>query len=87
MPLNWEAKPVDFFNLFITPEFREKQMVGMTNMRAAMEGAGSGTNKGKNKYPHFTPFTLEEIDAFIGLFIANGLYPAPRRFSSYLFAI
>ena len=29
-------------------------------------------------YPDFEPFDLPEIDAFCGLYIVNGLHPAPR---------
>ena len=44
------------------------------NMRAAMEGAGVQGNK----YSDFVPFSLEDIDAFLGLFILNGINPKPR---------
>jgi hypothetical protein len=29
-------------------------------------------------YPDFTPFLVEEIEIFLGLYIFNGLTPAPR---------
>jgi hypothetical protein len=29
-------------------------------------------------YPDFTPFTVAEIEMFLGLFIFNGLSPSPR---------
>ena len=49
-------------------------MKDYANMRAVMEGAGVEGNK----YSDFVPFSLGEIDAFIGLLILNGLSPKPR---------
>ena len=46
-------------------------MKDYANMRAVMEGAGVEGNK----YSDFLPFSLGEIDAFIGLLILNGLSP------------
>lgn len=51
-----------------------------TNMRAAMEGAGSQITdpNRRKKYPDYTPFDLKEIDSFIGLILVNGIHLKPR---------
>ena len=72
--LPYDASPIDFFNSFISSKFREKVMKDFANMRAVIEGAGVEGNK----YSDFIPFSLCEIDAFIGLLILNGLNPKPR---------
>lgn len=77
MNLNIDARPIDYFNLMITEEFRDKVMVGCTNMKAAMEGAGNKQGKKRTNYPDFTPFDREEIDAFLGLILANGIHLKP----------
>ena len=55
----------------ITPEFRDGA-VQTTNMRAAMQGAGTRI------YPGFVPFDTAEVDAVLGLILANGLHPWPQ---------
>ena len=72
--LPYDASPKAFFNKFLSSKFREKCMKDNLNMRAAMEGAGVQGNK----YSDFVPFSLEDIDAFLGLFILNGINPKPR---------
>ena len=72
--LAYDASPKAFFNKFLSSKFREKCMKDNLNMRAAMEGAGVQGNK----YSDFVPFSLEDIDAFLGLFILNGINPKPR---------
>ena len=74
--LDFDARPVEFFNLMITPEFRLRRMKETTNMQAAMEGAGC--KDGYSNYPNLSPFSEKEIVTFIGLLIANGLYPSPQ---------
>ena len=50
--LDHTSRPIEFFNLMMTPEFREEHMTKFTNMRAAMEGAGS--EQGTSNYPNFS---------------------------------
>ena len=78
MNLSIDAKPIDYFNLLMTEQFREKVMVGCTNMKAAMEGAGNSCSSSRKKYPDFTPFDREEIDSFLGLLLAHGFHLKPR---------
>lgn len=66
-----KARPKDFFDLIITPEFIEKTLVACTNARAAADGAGS------QMYEDFMPFSVEEANKMIGLLFANGLTPKP----------
>ena len=47
-------------------------MLKLTNQQAAMEGAGGSI------YPDFTPFKLDEIEAYMGLLLANGISPKPN---------
>ena len=67
-----QRRPIDYFHLFITKDFIEKQVLNTTNQRAAAEEAGSTT------YKDFVPFDLQEIYKFIGLLYANSLSPKPR---------
>ena len=75
--LSWNSSPLAFFNSQLTPKFRQKCMVEPTNMRASMEGAGSGV-KGSTNYSDWKPFTLADIEGFLGLLIINGLSPKPQ---------
>ena len=67
------ARPKDFFNLQITPEFVQ-WMTNATNRRATSDGAGAGTGEFKD----WVPFDDAEIYRFIGVLFANGLAPKPR---------
>jgi hypothetical protein len=67
------ARPKDFFNLQITPEFVQ-WMTTVTNRRATSDGAGAGTGEFKD----WVPFDDAEIYRFIGVLFANGLAPKPR---------
>jgi len=67
------ARPKDFFDLQITPEFVEKVMVNCTNQHAASEGAGAGGTT----YIDWVPFDIPEMYKFIGLMFVNGLSPKP----------
>ena len=75
--LGWNATPLQFFNTQLTVKFRQKCMVEPTNMRASMEGAGSG-EKGSSNYLDWKPFTCDDLDGFLGLLIINGLSPKPQ---------
>ena len=66
------AKAVDFFNLIISSGFQESHFVDSTNTRASCEGAGAKAYK-----DDWHPFENDEMDKFIGLLFANGLYPRP----------
>ena len=72
MKLTCESEPLDFFNLMITDEFRLNAMLKCTNQRAAVEGAGGSI------YADWRPFSIDEINAFLGLSIANGISPKPN---------
>lgn len=74
MKLDVHVTPKDFFDLIITPEFWKEHMVNTTTMRVAMEGAGN-PNLITN-YWKCTTFDMDEIDTFIDLILANGLYPS-----------
>ena len=67
------ARPKDFFDTQITPEFVSKVMVNCTNARAASEGAGAGGTT----YQNWKPFDTNEMYKMIGLLFANGLSPKP----------
>jgi hypothetical protein len=73
LPTLENARPLDFFNLLLTPRFIEKTMVACTNQRAAGEGSGVGGTV----YTDFVPFDVCEMYRFIGLLFANGLAPKP----------
>lgn len=65
------ARPKDFFNTQLTPEFIQ-WLVDATNRRAVADGAGTGS------YKDWTPLDREELYKFIGLLFANGLSPKPQ---------
>ena len=67
------ARPKDFFDLQITPEFVQ-WMTNATNRRAISDGAGSGTGQ----FQDWVPFDDAEMYRFIGVLFANGLSPKPR---------
>jgi len=67
------ARPKDFFDLQVTPEFVEKVMVNCTNQRAASEGAGAGGTT----YTDWKPFDCAEMYKMIGLLFVNSLYSKP----------
>lgn len=78
--LDHTSSPIEYFDLMLTPQFRHQVLTNCTNMRAAMEGAGS-KRKDPNRrtnYPDFLPFDREEIDSFLGLLLVNGISPKPR---------
>ena len=72
MKLTCESEPLDFFNLMIADEFRLNAMLKCTNQRAAVEGAGGSI------YADWRPLSIDEINAFLGLLIANGICPKPN---------
>ena len=51
-----------------------------TNMKAAQMGAGVQGGC----YPSFIPFTYNEIECFIGLYILQGLNPSPQVEAKFL---
>ncbi len=67
------ARPIEFFNLLITPRFIEKTMLACTNQKAAGEGAGTGGTV----YTDYVQFDVDEMYRFIGVLFANGLSPKP----------
>lgn len=67
------ARPKDFFDTQITPEFVEKYFVACTNARVASEGAGVGGTV----YKDWAPFDVEEMYKMMGVMFANGLSPKP----------
>jgi len=67
------ARPKDFFDLQITPEF-VKWVTLASNKRAAADGAGCGTGEFKD----FVAFDEAEIYKFFGTLFANGLAPKAR---------
>ncbi|KAK3274750.1 hypothetical protein CYMTET_17076 [Cymbomonas tetramitiformis] len=69
--LTSKSHPIEFFDMFISPEFRHEVLKNNTNMNAAAKGAGG------EHYPKWTPATPAEIDKFIGLLMRNGLAPVP----------
>ena len=66
-----EARPKDFFDTQMTPEFI-KWVVDATNLRAYSSGAGSG------EYKDYLPFDVDEIYKMFGVLFANGLAPKPQ---------
>jgi hypothetical protein len=65
-----QARPKDFFDTQLTPEF-VKYAVDATNLRAYASGASSG------EYADFIPFDLPEFYKMFGVLFANGLSPKP----------
>eukprot|EP01043_Picozoa_sp_COSAG02_P009074 COSAG02_NODE_302_length_25234_cov_43.365307_14_plen_804_part_00 len=78
MKLKPTSEPIEYYDLLLPPGTREKLFVKPTNMRAAMEGAGKTDGRSRKNYMDFTPFDLAEVDAIHGLYIINGLSPAPE---------
>jgi hypothetical protein len=80
--LNIASRPVDWFAPFMQRRREKKEAhkfhIGQwciwTNMKAQFMNAGQPGFL----YPDFTPFTVAEIEMFLGLFIFNGLSPSPR---------
>jgi hypothetical protein len=69
------ARPKDFFDLQISPEYISNIRKG-TNYRASAEGVGLGeTGSEKKDFGDFKPFDDDEMYKFIGLMLANGLTP------------
>ncbi|KAK3275529.1 hypothetical protein CYMTET_16345 [Cymbomonas tetramitiformis] len=66
------SHPIEFFNMFLTEDFRHSTMLTHSNANAWKNRAGSAM------YPLFTQFTEDEIDKFIGLHIRHGLSPVPN---------
>ncbi len=66
-----QARPKDFFDAQITPEFIDWAAMA-TNLRAYANGAGSG------EYTDFVPFDRIEIYKMIGVLFANGLTSKPQ---------
>jgi hypothetical protein len=64
-------RPKDYFDLFLSLDFVNDNILKTTNARAAAEGAGSVT------YQDFVPFSVQEIYKFIGLLFANSVSPKP----------
>ncbi|KAK3259111.1 hypothetical protein CYMTET_31882 [Cymbomonas tetramitiformis] len=63
--------PIDYFDMFLTPDFRRVTLLQNSN-----------ANMWKNKsardiYPLAPAFTSDEMDKFIGVHIRNGLSPVP----------
>ncbi len=69
------ARPKDFFDLQISPEYISNIRKG-TNYCASAEGVGLGkTGSEKKEFGDFKPFDDLEMYKFIGLIFANGLTP------------
>ena len=77
------TRPDEFVRLFLP--FKKnmvdgKEMVSLelftkwTNMKAILAGAGEGGTC----YRDFHPFTVEEIQQHLGLYVFNGVAPSPR---------
>jgi hypothetical protein len=64
--------PKDCFDLQLSPEFVEKNMVNTTNERATAEGAGS------HAYKDWAPFDREDTYKMIVLLFVNGMSPKPQ---------
>lgn len=69
--LSWKltclSEPLDFINLMIIEKFREDVMLNFTNQRAAME------REGRAVYSDYKSFKICELNAYLGLLIANGI--------------
>ncbi len=66
------ARPKDFFDLQITPEF-VKWITCATNRRATADGAGCGTGEFKD----WVAFDEAEMYRFFGVLFAKGVAPKP----------
>ncbi|KAK3269570.1 hypothetical protein CYMTET_21993 [Cymbomonas tetramitiformis] len=62
--------PLEWFNRFITEDFRTK-IRDNTNAYAILKSAGGDI------YPRFTAVKQEEIDCMLGLYLRHGLSPIP----------
>jgi hypothetical protein len=67
------ARPKDFFDTQITPEFIKKAIVPCTNGHAAADGAGFGGLM----YNDYVPLDHVKINKMIGLLFANGVSHKP----------
>ena len=78
-----ESSPKEWFNLFL-PVHRRRQdhpdvftleeMTTWTNRKAYLSNAGEG---GSN-YSHWKPFSIDEVQKHLGIYIFNGLSPSPQ---------
>ncbi|KAK3260453.1 hypothetical protein CYMTET_22200 [Cymbomonas tetramitiformis] len=66
-----DSHPCDYFDMFISPEFRHNTIRNNTNVNAALKSAGGDI------YPAWTALKAEEVDKFIGVLMRNGLAPVP----------
>ncbi len=66
-----EARPKDFFDTQLTPEFLS-WVIEVTNLCAYSSGAGSG------EYKDSLPFDLNELNKMVGVLFLNGLSPKPQ---------
>ena len=62
----------------MSEDFRSGILQEFTNMRAAMEGAGRKVYQDRTKCTEFTPFSLEDIDIYLGLILANDINMKPQ---------
>jgi hypothetical protein len=72
------CRPKDYFDLFLTPDFVNDNILKTMNARATAEGAGSVT------YQDFVPFSVQEFYKFIGLLFANSVSPKPQVINWFL---
>ncbi|KAK3283886.1 hypothetical protein CYMTET_8436 [Cymbomonas tetramitiformis] len=66
-----DSHPIEYFDMFISPEFRHGHLRNNTNLNAAAKCAGGDI------YPGWKPVKADEIDKYIGILMRNGLSPVP----------
>lgn len=69
--MNADSHPLDFFELFLSPDFHDKHFKLNSNIYATQHAAGADHYKG------WVPFSLCDIDKGLSLLIRNGLLLAP----------
>lgn len=70
--LQYDAPPIDFFNLFSPPYFLRDVVVKQSNLYARQQGFGI------TKYPEFKTLKLRDINNYFAVLMYNGIKPAPR---------
>lgn len=69
--LTIDSTPLEYFNKFITPEFRQ-QLVAWSNTYANMHDFA-------HKYKtHWVPLSLAQLDKYLAMLIHNGTHPQPN---------
>jgi hypothetical protein len=77
-----DCEPVEFFNLYNTPEFRRDVVLRESRRYAKQTGMGV-TRYGRTSHNIYTPLQLADIDNSFACLLYNGVKPSPRFRSNW----